>query len=110
MGIDVGTSGIKVIIIDENGSVLGEGYAEQDVILLGEGYAEQNPLVWKDSCKAAIREALKNKKAIRMLKQLDFPVRCRERFFWIKMIGQFAIALFGWIRGRLVKLVKLGHY
>lgn len=35
MGIDVGTSGIKVIIIDENGSVLGEGYAEQDVILLG---------------------------------------------------------------------------
>ncbi len=81
MGIDVGTSGIKVIIIDENGSVLGEGYAEQDVILLGEGYAEQNPLVWKDSCKAAIREALKNKKSNQDVEAIGFSGQMQGTVF-----------------------------
>lgn len=46
MGIDAGTSGIKVIVIDRNGRVTGKGYHECNVLTPLPGYAEQNPRDW----------------------------------------------------------------
>lgn len=81
MGIDVGTSGIKVLIINENGDVLGEGYTEQDVILSKSGYAEQNPLIWWESCKTAIQKALKNKKSSRDIEAIGFSGQMQGTVF-----------------------------
>lgn len=46
LGIDLGTSGIKAVIINETGEVVSMGYAEQNVITPKSGFAEQNPEVW----------------------------------------------------------------
>ena len=46
LGIDLGTSGIKAVVINETGEVVSMGYAEQNVITPKSGFAEQNPEVW----------------------------------------------------------------
>ena len=58
MGIDAGTSGIKAIVINESGIVLGKGYEELDVISQKPGYAEQNPLDWWAACCKAVKKAV----------------------------------------------------
>lgn len=59
MGIDSGTSGIKAVIIDENGKVAGQGYTEQDVISNQPGFAEQDPEVWWKTCCSAVQKAVR---------------------------------------------------
>ena len=46
VGIDIGTSGIKSIIIDTNGKVLGSKTVELDIIIPKPLWAEQNPEEW----------------------------------------------------------------
>ena len=60
MGIDSGTSGIKAVIINEKGDILGMGYCEQDVVSPLPGYAEQDPYVWWRTCDKAVKEAVRN--------------------------------------------------
>lgn len=58
MGIDVGTSSIKTIIIDECGTVAAIsacGYQYDSPVL---GYAEQDPEVWWQACEKSIQQAL----------------------------------------------------
>lgn len=49
MGIDVGTSGIKVVIIDERAKILKSAYRAYDVLLTEDGGAEQSPELWWNS-------------------------------------------------------------
>lgn len=58
MGIDAGTSGIKVIIIDQMGNVCGRGFAACDIITPNPGWVEQNPIDWWEACKKAICQAV----------------------------------------------------
>lgn len=58
LGIDAGTSGIKAIVIDENGNVCGKGYEELDVISPRPGYVEQNPKDWWRVCRNAVKAAV----------------------------------------------------
>ncbi|MBQ9481775.1 MAG: xylulokinase [Clostridia bacterium] len=58
LGIDAGTSGIKVLILDEVGNIRGNGYSECDVITPHPGWAEQNPLDWWAACDKAVRQAV----------------------------------------------------
>lgn len=60
LGIDAGTSGIKVVILDENGKIHGTGYHECDVYSPYPGWAEQNPKDWWKACSEAAKEAVKN--------------------------------------------------
>ncbi|MDL2236434.1 xylulokinase [Christensenellaceae bacterium OttesenSCG-928-K19] len=60
MGIDAGTSGVKVIIIDEAGKICGMGYHECDVITPRPGWAEQSPLTWWEACDIAVQQAVAN--------------------------------------------------
>jgi len=57
LGIDAGTSGIKAVVIAENGEIVSSGYQECDVISPEPGWAEQNPLDWWDACQKAIKKA-----------------------------------------------------
>ena len=58
LGIDAGTSGIKAIVVGEDGSTAGVGYQEIDVISEKPLWAEQAPGDWWDACKFAIGKAV----------------------------------------------------
>ncbi len=46
MGIDLGTSSVKTVIMDENGSIKGTAQQSYEIIIEKSGYAEQDPNVW----------------------------------------------------------------
>jgi xylulokinase len=53
LGIDIGTSGTKTLICDEEGAVLATAMAEHPISSPRPGWSEQNPQDWWDaSCKA----------------------------------------------------------
>jgi len=54
LGIDAGTSGIKAIVLEHTGRILGEGYAECNVVAPKPGWAEEDPLDWWEACKTAV--------------------------------------------------------
>lgn len=58
MGIDLGTSSVKVLLTDMAGVTKGIGQVGYDIITPEVGFAEQNPAVWWDCTKQAVREAL----------------------------------------------------
>ena len=57
MGIDSGTSGIKAVVLDDQGNILGVGYHECDLITPKPGWVDQNPLDWWKACSAAAAQA-----------------------------------------------------
>ena len=59
MGIDAGTSGIKAVVIDDAGTILGVGYHECDLITPKPGWVEQDPRDWWSACCHAAAEAAK---------------------------------------------------
>lgn len=58
MGIDLGTSSVKALIVDENGKIKGVGQAGYEVKTPCPGYAEQDPRIWWECTKAAVRECV----------------------------------------------------
>src|SRR5436190_22214879 len=62
LGIDIGTSGTKTLICDEDGKVLGTGTAEHPISSPRAGWSEQNPLEWWKATRAATKAVLKKAK------------------------------------------------
>jgi xylulokinase len=58
LGIDSGTSGVKAIILDENGVTLGVGYKECNLITPRPLWVEQDPNDWWEACQFAIKQAV----------------------------------------------------
>jgi len=58
LGIDSGTSGVKAIVINEDGTTLGVGYKECNLITPRPLWVEQNPDDWWDACEFAIKQAV----------------------------------------------------
>lgn len=58
MGIDLGTSSLKTLIIDENGNVKAVCAQDYQFTSPYSGYAEHDPKIWWDACCKTIREAL----------------------------------------------------
>jgi len=69
IGCDVGTSGTKAVLIDEEGKVLGSHYIEYPLIVPRPGWAEHDPeCYWNavaDTIKASIIQAKVNPKEIK---------------------------------------------
>lgn len=59
LGIDSGTSGIKAIVLDDKGKILGIGYRECDLVTPRPGWVEQDPLDWWEACRYAVAQAVK---------------------------------------------------
>lgn len=59
LGIDIGTSATKAVLIDQNGKVLSQGRAEHPISYLKDNWVEQNPLDWWKSFSVATKIALK---------------------------------------------------
>ncbi len=58
LGIDVGTSACKAIVMTEDGRVLGTGSADYPLIQPEPTWAEQDPEAWWQGCGLAVRRAL----------------------------------------------------
>lgn len=71
IGVDLGTSAVKVLLVDQNGNVVDEVSKAYPLIQEKTGYSEQDPEQWVTETKAAIKELLTNyavdKKAIQGL-------------------------------------------
>jgi len=57
LGLDVGTTGCKAVVFDENGKQLASAYREYPVLSPNEGWAEIDSRLVSDSCMDVIREA-----------------------------------------------------
>ena len=58
LGVDAGTTAIKVLVVDTAGKVIGEGNAPMTISVPHPGWSEQNPADWWNGVVAAIRRAM----------------------------------------------------
>ena len=58
LGLDLGTSAVKALLVDADGEVLGRGRAEYPVLHPRPDHAEQDPAAWWHATVAATRAAL----------------------------------------------------
>ncbi|MCC7449278.1 MAG: xylulokinase [Anaerolineae bacterium] len=59
LGIDLGTSSVKVVIIDEQANIRGVGAEEYPILIPRPNWAEQDPEDWWKATISAVRQALK---------------------------------------------------
>lgn len=59
MGIDLGTSSVKLLLADSNGKILGTAIAEYPVCYPKSGWSEQNPKDWTAGVMRGLKELLK---------------------------------------------------
>jgi len=58
LGIDLGTSSVKVLITDESGMILSRGSAEYPMLTLRPDWVEQDPNDWWQATVLAVRQAM----------------------------------------------------
>jgi len=58
IGIDCGTQGTKALVIDEDGTALGRGYAKHALVERESGAREQQPSWWVSALKTAVQQAM----------------------------------------------------
>src|SRR6201996_3418233 len=58
LGIDLGTSSVKVVVFSVDGSIGGIGSAEYPILTPSVGYAEQEPEDWWRATVVAVRQAM----------------------------------------------------
>ncbi|HEY4191873.1 MAG TPA: xylulokinase [Mesorhizobium sp.] len=56
LGLDLGTSGVKALLIDASQKIIGAGHAALDVARPHPGWSEQDPAQWIRACEEAIGE------------------------------------------------------
>ena len=59
IGIDLGTSAVKLLLIDEHGTILNSASREYPLIFPAPGWCEQKPEDWWDACVSGMQELLK---------------------------------------------------
>ena len=57
LGIDVGTTAVKALVVDESGAVAGEAESPLEVSVPRPGWAEQDPADWWQATVEAVRAA-----------------------------------------------------
>lgn len=56
IGLDLGTSGLKGLLVDKDGKILKEHTESYPVLRPKEGWSEQNPEDWFSACKTVLKE------------------------------------------------------
>ncbi len=64
LGIDIGTTGCKAILVDADGTVLSRGYAGYGYTSYGDGRVEQDPEDWYTALVSATLQAVKGYDAV----------------------------------------------
>lgn len=63
LGIDLGTTGLKSVLVRQDGTICGVGYREYPILIPSAGYAEQDPQDWWRALRESLAEALAVSKA-----------------------------------------------
>src|SRR5258708_18052899 len=58
LGIDLGTSSVKVVAVSASGKILGLGSVEYPILTPQPGWAEQDPEQWWNATARAVRQAI----------------------------------------------------
>lgn len=58
LGIDLGTTGLKSLLVREDGRIAGAGYREYPISIPAPGHAEQEPAHWWRALKESLAEAM----------------------------------------------------
>jgi xylulokinase len=58
LGIDLGTSSVKAVVIDERGTMVGTGMQEYPILTPEPGWGEQEPEAWWRATAIAVQEAV----------------------------------------------------
>lgn len=61
LGVDIGTSSCKTIVVDEKGCVVAETYREYEISMPCAGYCEQEPTAWRNAAFETIAELCANR-------------------------------------------------
>ena len=69
LGIDVGTTAVKALVVDERGSVVGDAESSLEISVPKPGWAEQNPSDWWQGTVNAVRSAC-NQAGVREVKSI----------------------------------------
>lgn len=59
LGIDLGTTGLKSLLVREDGTICGSGYREYPISIPAPGTAEQDPQAWWDALRDTLAEAMR---------------------------------------------------
>ena len=59
LGIDLGTSSLKVVVVNQRGEIINSSTMHYDVIIRNEGWVEQNPDQWLKALKEALTDLKK---------------------------------------------------
>jgi len=62
LGIDIGTSGTKGVLMDREGKIYARAGREYSIDIPQPGWAEQNPKMWWEATIQVIREIIKESK------------------------------------------------
>jgi sugar (pentulose or hexulose) kinase len=60
IGVDIGTTGTKAVLMDENGNIISEAYKRYDLYSDKSGYVEQNTEDWWDAVLYTIKSCIKD--------------------------------------------------
>ena len=60
IGIDLGTSGVKTILVDKSGNILSQATETYDCVHLKDDYSEQNPNIWFENTIKCLKKLLIN--------------------------------------------------
>lgn len=52
LGLDLGTSGLKALVVDAHGDLVATAHASYDVLIPHAGWSEQDPETWVTACRA----------------------------------------------------------
>nr|AIF11768.1 xylulokinase [uncultured marine thaumarchaeote KM3_53_E03] len=64
MGIDVGTSGVKVLLINTEGNIVSEATTQQNVIQVNPTWTEQDPETWWQNTISSINKVLSDSSSL----------------------------------------------
>ena len=77
LGVDIGTSGTKTVLISEDGTPVASATYEYPLYTPQNGYAEQEPLDWWNASVKESRTLFLRATSVQTISRaLDFPVRC----------------------------------
>ena len=58
LGIDLGTSGLKILLVNEEGEIRGSVAREYKFNIPQPGWSEQSPALWWEACREGLREIM----------------------------------------------------
>lgn len=85
IGIDLGTSAVKLLLMDSQGNICNIVSREYPLYFPHPGWSEQNPQDWYEQTMEGIRELLKTQTRIRW-QASALEDRCMDLSFWTRRI------------------------